>query len=183
MTDVDPAKGGTMQADSKKRVFVVTGVSSGIGRATAVAALKAGWHVLGSVRREQDGLDLASQLGRAFTPLTFDVRNQLAIDRAADRVSHMLGNRTLAGLVNNAGVGLAGPLLHQPLDEFETVIDTNLTGTLRVTRAFAPLLGADPARQGRKGRIVNMSSIAGKVAQPFAGAYVASKHALEGLSD
>jgi NAD(P)-dependent dehydrogenase (short-subunit alcohol dehydrogenase family) len=178
-----PAEGGTMQADTAQRTLVVTGVSSGIGHAIAVAAVKAGWHVFGSVRREQDGIELASQLGRCFTPLTFDVRDQLAIEKSVERVAQVLGTRMLAGLVNNAGVGLAGPLLHQPLDEFETVMDTNLLGTLRVTRAFAPLLGTDPEMRGAKGRIVNMSSIAGKVAQPFAGAYVASKHALEGLSD
>jgi NAD(P)-dependent dehydrogenase (short-subunit alcohol dehydrogenase family) len=93
----------------------------------------------------------------------------------------------LLGLVNNAGIGLAGPLLHQPIDEVRAVLNTNLLGPLLVTRAFAPLLGATPGspsdNRSRKGRIVNISSIAGKVGQPFAGAYVASKHALEGLSD
>lgn len=163
--------------------LVVTGTSSGIGRAVAARAAKNGWSVFGSVRSEQDGADLAREIDGAFTPLVFDVRDQRAIEHAAAQVADALGSRTLGGLVNNAGIGLAGPLLHQPIEEFEAVLDTNLTGTLRVTRAFAPLLGTDPKRRGAKGRVINMSSIAGKVGQPFAGAYVASKHALEGFSE
>ena len=87
------------------------------------------------------------------------------------------------GLVNNAAIGPAGPVLHQPLDEFRAVLDTNLLGTLLASRAFAPLLGADQTLSGRKGRIVNITSIAGKIGAPFAGAYVASKFAVEGLSE
>jgi NAD(P)-dependent dehydrogenase (short-subunit alcohol dehydrogenase family) len=119
--------------------------------------------------------------------LLFDVRDEAALARAAGSVRAVLDGHTLLGLVNNAGIGPAGPLLHQPVDEVRAVLDTNLLGPLLVSRAFAPLLGAKSdaasSSRGRKGRIVNISSIAGKVGQPFAGAYAASKHALEGLSD
>jgi NAD(P)-dependent dehydrogenase (short-subunit alcohol dehydrogenase family) len=74
-------------------------------------------------------------------------------------------------------------VLHQPLDEFQAVLDTNVVGALRASCAFVPLLGADQTLTGKKGRIVNITSIAGKIGQPFAGAYVASKFALEGLSE
>jgi NAD(P)-dependent dehydrogenase (short-subunit alcohol dehydrogenase family) len=172
-----------MPAEPAKPTLVVTGTSSGIGRAIAACAVRSGWHVFGSVRSEQDGADLTRDMGAAFTPLLLDVRDQRTVEDAATQVAAALGSATLGGLVNNAGIGLAGPLLQQPIEEFEAVLNTNLTGTLRITRAFAPLLGTAPERQGPRGRIINISSIAGKVGQPFAGAYVASKHALEGLSD
>jgi len=163
--------------------LVVTGVSSGIGRAVLRHAVAQGAHVFGSVRTQDDATRLQSEFGRDVTPLVFDVRDEQGSQAAAAEVRETIQRATLLGLVNNAGVGLTGPLLHQPLDQFRAVIDTNLLGTLLVTRAFAPLLGTDPSHQGRKGRVVNISSIAGKIGQPFAGAYVASKHAIEGLSD
>jgi len=94
-----------------------------------------------------------------------------------------LGGATLAGLVNNAGVALPGPLLLQPIEEFERQFQINLFGQLKVIQSFAPLLGAGETRDGAPGRIVNMSSVAGKMAMPYLGAYAASKHALEGFSE
>jgi len=90
---------------------------------------------------------------------------------------------TLTGLVNNAGVAVPGPLLHLPLEEYRRQLEVNLVAQLSVTQAFAPLLGADTKRKGQPGRIVNISSTAGKIGLPFLGAYVASKHALEGMSE
>jgi len=165
------------------RSLVITGVSTGIGHSVARLAIAHGWRVFGSVRSEADAERLMNEFGAAFTPLLFDVRDEAAVFAAAKEVRASLGSQTLNGLVNNAGVGFAGPLLHQPLDEFRTVIDTNVLGTLMASRAFAPLLGADQTLSGKKGRIVNITSIAGKIGQPFAGAYVASKFALEGLSE
>ncbi|EIM29730.1 SDR family NAD(P)-dependent oxidoreductase [Microvirga lotononidis] len=167
------------------KAVVITGVASGIGHATARLAIEQGIHVFGSVRQDGDAARLVAEFGDRLTPLRFDVRDEAALARAASTVGEALNGEHLFGLVNNAGIGLAGPVLHQPLDEFQAVMDTNLLGPLLVTRAFASLLGAGSAARarGRKGRIVNISSIAGKVGQPFAGAYVASKHALEGLSD
>jgi NAD(P)-dependent dehydrogenase (short-subunit alcohol dehydrogenase family) len=163
--------------------LLITGSSSGIGHAIAKLAVAQGWRVFGNVRKEADAEELNDEFGPSFTSLLFDVRDQPAIQAAVKAVHASLGPRTLNGLVNNAGVGLAGPILHQPLDEFRTVLDTNVLGTLLASRAFAPLLGADQSLSGQKGRIINISSIAGKIGQPFAGAYVASKFALEGLSE
>jgi NAD(P)-dependent dehydrogenase (short-subunit alcohol dehydrogenase family) len=94
-----------------------------------------------------------------------------------------LAGETLFGLVNNAGIATAGPLMHQPLDEFRRQIEINLIGQLVVTRAFLPLLGADRGLRGQPGRIVNISSVGGRIGAPFIGAYAASKHALEGMSE
>jgi NAD(P)-dependent dehydrogenase (short-subunit alcohol dehydrogenase family) len=165
------------------RSLVITGVSTGIGHATAKMVVSLNWRVFGSVRNDADATRLKEEFGVTFTPLVFDVRDEATVTRAANVVRASLGSQTLDGLVNNAGIGLAGPLLHQPLDEFRAVLETNVLGTLLVSRAFAPLLGADQALSGGKGRIVNMTSIAGKIGQPFAGAYVASKFAVEGLSE
>jgi NAD(P)-dependent dehydrogenase (short-subunit alcohol dehydrogenase family) len=106
--------------------LVITGASSGIGHATAKLAVAQGWRVFGSVRKAADADGLKDEFGPSFTPLLFDVRDQPAIEAAVNAVHASLGRRTLNGLVNNAGIGLAGPILHQPLDEFRTVLDTNV---------------------------------------------------------
>jgi NAD(P)-dependent dehydrogenase (short-subunit alcohol dehydrogenase family) len=111
------------------------------------------------------------------------MRDQAGLAAAAKVVHASLSARTMNGLVNNAGVGLSGPVLHQPVDVFQAVLDTNVVGALMASRAYVPLLGADQTLTGKKGRIVNITSIAGKIAQHFAGAYVALKFALEGLSE
>jgi NAD(P)-dependent dehydrogenase (short-subunit alcohol dehydrogenase family) len=95
----------------------------------------------------------------------------------------MLGTGTLDGLVNNAGIEVAGPLAFLATEEFRYQIEVNLLGAFIVTKAFLPLLGADPERQGQPGRIVNISSTSARIAGPFGGAYAASKFALEGFSD
>ena len=95
----------------------------------------------------------------------------------------VLGNDTLAGLVNNAGVSVPGPMLLLPTADLRRQLDVNVIGQIIVTQAFAPLLGTDKARQGPKGRIVMISSVGGRLAYPFLGAYHASKFAIEGLSD
>lgn len=162
---------------------VVTGVSSGLGRGAVAVLIRQGWRVFGSVRKASDAADLQREFGQAFTPLIFDVTDEAAIDAAVETVSAALGGRTLDGLVNNAGASIEDPLLVQSVADFRTQIEINLVGMFAVTRAFAPLLGADPARTGPKGRIVNISSVGGLFAAPFIGAYAASKHAVEGFSD
>jgi NAD(P)-dependent dehydrogenase (short-subunit alcohol dehydrogenase family) len=162
---------------------VVTGVSTGIGWGTAKVLIRNGLHVFGSVRKQADADRLTQEFGSAFTPLLFDITDEAAIQAAALLVRERLAGATLFGLVNNAGIATAGPLMHQPLEEFRYQIDVNLIGPLIVTRAFLPLLGMDRALKGQPGRIVNISSVGGKVAAPFIGAYAASKHGLEGLSE
>src|SRR5688500_13028040 len=97
---------------------VITGVSTGIGHAAAHVLARRGFHVFGSVRKAADGERLADELGAAFTPLVFDVTDEAAVQAGARTVEKVLGGATLAGLVNNAGIAVAGPLLHLPLDEF-----------------------------------------------------------------
>jgi NAD(P)-dependent dehydrogenase (short-subunit alcohol dehydrogenase family) len=163
--------------------IVVTGVSTGIGWGTAKVLMRNGMHVFGSVRKQADADRLTQEFGGAFTPLLFDITDEPAAQAAAQLVRERLAGTTLFGLVNNAGIATAGPLMHQPLDEFRHQIEVNLVGQLIVTRAFLPLLGTDRTLTGQPGRIVNVSSVGGKFAAPFLGAYAASKHALEGLSE
>lgn len=157
---------------------VVTGASTGIGRATAEILLKAGFSVFGSVRKAEDAARLKAELGPHFTPLLFDVTDQVAVAAAAAEVKAALGGATLFGLVNNAGIAVAGPLLHIRIEDFRHQLEVNLTGQLIVTQAFAPLLdGEEP------GRIVMISSVGGKNASPFTGPYHTSKFGLEGFSE
>jgi NAD(P)-dependent dehydrogenase (short-subunit alcohol dehydrogenase family) len=169
-----------MQSD---RSVVITGVSTGIGAAAARLAAQRGAHVFGSVRRPDAAAGLAADLGARFTPLIFDVRDAVAIAAAAQSVRDALGGRRLAGLVNNAGVAVPGPLATMPMADFRDQLEVNLIGPLAVTQAFLPLLGTDATLQGPPGRIVNVSSVAGKLGAPFLGAYAAAKHGLEGYSE
>jgi len=115
-------------------------------------------------------------------PLLFDVTDGPAIARASDEVREALMGATLGALVNNAGIAVAGPLLHLPVAEMEKQMDVNVTGQLRVVQAFAPLLGADRSLSGAPGRIVNISSVAGFSAAPFVVPYACSKFALEAFT-
>jgi len=162
---------------------VVTGVSTGIGWGTVKVLTKNGFHVFGSVRKGADGEKLKAEFGDAFTPLVFDVTDEAAVAAAAAQVREALQGQTLSGLVNNAGIAAPGPLLFQSIDEFRNQLEVNITGQLIVTQAFAPLLGADTDMKGTPGRIVMISSDAGKNGTPFLGAYTASKHGLEGMAE
>lgn len=162
---------------------VVTGSSTGIGWGAAKVLIGNGFRVFGSVRREADGERLKKEFGSSFVPLLFDVTDQAAANRAAEQVSDALAGEALAGLVNNAGIAVAGPLLYLKIDEFRQQLEVNVTGQVIVTQAFAPLLGADRSRKGGPGRIVMISSVGGKNANPFMGPYCASKFAIEGLSE
>lgn len=164
------------------RAVVVTGASTGIGRATVAKAVSAGAHVFAGVRKQADAEALSEGLGSAVTPLIFDVTDESAVQAAAARVGEALGDRRLLGLVNNAGMAVPGPLLHLKTADLRRQMEVNFTGVHIVTQAFLPLLGTDPARNGAPGRIVMISSVGGEVAFPFIGAYAASKHALEGYS-
>jgi NAD(P)-dependent dehydrogenase (short-subunit alcohol dehydrogenase family) len=162
---------------------VVTGASTGIGSACVKVLTAAGFHVFGSVRKQADADRLAAEFGPNFTPLFFDVTDKAAVAAAARTVEQALAGETLAGLVNYAGIAVAGPLLYLAVDDFEQQFAVNVTGQLIVTQAFAPLLGADRSRKGAPGRIVMISSVGGRNALPFAGPYAASKFAIEGFSE
>jgi len=163
---------------------VVTGASTGIGWGCVKVLTQRGFQVYGSVRKQADADRLAREFGDAFRPLIFDVTDEAAVKAGARLLADQLGGETLAGLVNNAGIAVPGPLLHLDIDAFRQQMEVNVTGQLIVTQAFAPLLGAAPgAKTKTPGRICMMSSVGGKVASPFVGPYSASKFALEGLSE
>ena len=162
---------------------VITGASTGIGWATAKLLLDRGFRVFGSVRKQADADRLKSEFGANFTPLLFDVTDEAAVLAAAREVRAALGGEALFGLVNNAGIAVAGPVLELAADEFRRQMDVNVVGPIIATQAFGPLLGSDPSLKGPRGRIVMISSVAGKNGNPLTAAYAASKHAIEGLSE
>ena len=162
---------------------VVTGASTGIGWATAKLLMDKGFRVFGSVRRQADAERLKGEFGANFIPLIFDVTDEPEVLAAAREVRAALNGEKLAGLVNNAGIAVAGPVLGLSADEFRRQMDVNVIGPVIATQAFGPLLGADPSLTGPPGRIVMISSVAGKSGNPLTSAYVASKHAIEGLSE
>lgn len=166
------------------RHVVITGASTGIGYATVRELIDHEYHVFGSVRKAADAERLQEAFGESFTPLLFDVTDAPAIQAAVEQVRTALGEEdNLVGLVNNAGVAVAGPLMHLPVAELRQQFEVNLFGLVAVTQAFLPLLGARPDTTVMPGRIINLSSVSGRIAYPFMGPYAASKHALEGLSD
>ena len=162
---------------------VITGVSTGIGYETARILAGRGFHVFGSVRRSIDADRLKAEFGDQFTPLQFDLRDAQAIRTAANLVSSSLRGQRLSALVNNASIALGGPLALQPVDEIRQQFEVNVIGTIGVTQAFIPLLGSDPSLQGNPGRIVNISSIGGRIGFPMIAAYAGTKFAIEGISE
>ncbi|HXL35517.1 MAG TPA: SDR family oxidoreductase [Gemmatimonadales bacterium] len=156
------------------RGVVVTGASTGFGAAIARHLAGRGFRVFGTVRRAEDEVALARD---GVTVVRMDVTDTASIARAREQVERALAGAPLEGLVNNAGIPAAGPLELFPLDELRRAFEVNLIGTLAVTQAFLPLLKVS------RGRIVNISSIAGRGALPFMGPYAASKFALEAISD
>ena len=166
---------------NRQRSVVVTGVSSGIGEAIAEDLLERGYRVFGSVRRPADADPLVTRWGASFVPLVFDVTDEKALPEVVAQVGSALEGRGLTALVNNAGINLSGPLMHQPLEEFRRVFEVNVFGLLAVTRAFLPLLGARAGAGHAPGRVVNIGSVSGAITVPFMGAYSASKHAVEAM--
>ena len=159
---------------AEARAVVVTGASTGIGEASARHLAQLGFDVFAGVRRDEDA-ERARE--RGLRPLRIDVTDLDSLEAARAEVADAVGERGLAGLVNNAGVAVSGPLEFVPIEELRRQLDVNLVGQVAVTQRFIALL-----RTGR-GRIVNISSIGGRVALPLAGPYAASKFALEAVSD
>jgi NAD(P)-dependent dehydrogenase (short-subunit alcohol dehydrogenase family) len=171
-----------MAQGSLDRAVVITGASTGIGRAAVAKAVREGAQVFPSVRKQADADSLKAEFGDAVTPLLFDVADGAAVRAGAEQVAQALGGRKLFGLVNNAGIAVPGPLLHLDTDELRRQFEINFFGVHNVTRAFADLLGADKQRTGNPGRIVMISSVGGQNGAPFVGPYAASKFAMEGYS-
>lgn len=168
------------------RAFLVTGASTGIGRAAVAEGVRRGARVYASVRKPADADALTKAFGALAFPLVFDVTDEAAVAGAAAEVAQRQSGRRLLGVVNNAGASVPGPLLHMSAAELRQQMEVNLIGVHNVTCAFAPLLGAEGARQldeGPPGRFVMISSVGGRRALPFIAAYAASKFALEGYSE
>ena len=140
-----------MTKGSLDRAIVVTGASTGIGRAGVSKAVREGAHVFASVRKQTDADSWAGEFGEAVTPILFDVTDEAAVRAGAAKVAQALGMRRLLGLVNNAGIAVAGPLLHLDTEDLKRQFEINFFGVHNVTRAFADLLGADAGRTGNPG--------------------------------
>jgi NAD(P)-dependent dehydrogenase (short-subunit alcohol dehydrogenase family) len=159
------------------QVAVITGTSSGIGRACALLLAREGFHVFAGVRRPEDGDKLVAEAGNRIIPLIIDVTDIASITAAVEDVTAKLQGRGLSGLVNVAGIGVSGPLEYVTTAEVCRIFHVNVFGQLAVIQAFMPLI-----RKAR-GRIVNMSSVGAHLALPFAGVLTASKGALGLMSD
>jgi len=162
---------------TSQSAVLVTGASTGIGEACALYLDKLGFWVFAGVRKERDGDALKRKASDRLAPVFIDVTDAASIASAADRVAAAVGESGLAGLVNNAGIAVIGPLEFLPISELRKQFEVNVIGQIAVTQAFLSLL-----RKG-SGRIVNMGSISGRLAAPLAGPYAASKFALEALTD
>lgn len=158
------------------RSALVTGASTGIGRATALRLDAAGWRVFAGVRKDADAKALAEAGSDRLVPLILDVTDAEQIAAAAEQIGADAGGR-LDGLVNNAGIAVPGPLETLPLDDFRRQVDVNLTAQVAVTQALLPLIR--PAR----GRVVFIASIGGRIAFPLNGAYHAAKFGIEAVGD
>src|SRR6266545_3786021 len=164
-------------AGNESGAVVVTGASTGIGRATALLLDEKGYRVFAGVRKQADAESLAEEASDRLTAITIDVTEDRSISAARDEVQDAVGEQGLAGLVNNAGVGGGGPIEFMPLDSFRDTLEVNLVGQLAVTQAFMPQV------RKAKGTIVFIASIGGRVASPFLSPYNASKFAVEAIGE
>ncbi len=165
-----------MSAAAGRGAVVVTGSSTGIGRACALGLDRAGFTVFAGVRKPADGEALGSEASQRLEPLIIDVTDAATIAAAADRVREATGGK-LAGLVNNAGITVPGPVETVPLDDFRYQLEVNVTGQVAVTQAFLGMIRA------ARGRVVFISSIGGRGGLAYLSAYNASKCAISAVGD
>jgi NAD(P)-dependent dehydrogenase (short-subunit alcohol dehydrogenase family) len=160
---------------------LITGASTGIGRATALHLAGAGWTVFAGVRKLADGEALAAAGGVRVEPIVLDVTDPAQIAAAVERVNEHGGR--LDALVNNAGIGYGGPLELLPIGDLRDQLEVNVLGPVAVTQALLPALRRARTLKGTGGRIVLVSSIGGRVAMAYTAPYAASKHAIEAIGD
>lgn len=156
----------------------ITGVSSGLGRHAACHLMQHGYQVIGTVRSMKDANDLQERFSDQFIPFVLDVTNEISVDAFASFVEKCTAENGLKALVNNAGIVIAGPLMHITTEELRHQMDVNLLSVHRITRALFPSL-----LKCSDSRIINMSSVSGLIANAFLGPYCASKFALEAYTD
>ncbi len=160
----------------QEKAVLITGASTGIGRATALGLHAEGYRVFAGVRKEEDGRALREEASDSLTPLQLDVTDSDAVTDAVARVGEETQGK-LFGLVNNAGLSLNGPLELIPVSEIRKLFEVNVVGLLAVTRSFIPLL------RKAQGRLINVSSGHGLLAIPDKSVYAASKFAVQAISD
>jgi NAD(P)-dependent dehydrogenase (short-subunit alcohol dehydrogenase family) len=161
----------------EKRSALVTGASSGIGKECALLLGSLGFQVFAGVRRAQDGAALVSAGHGRLHPVMIDVTDRSSIQAAVQSVGASIDDNASFALVNNAGITVAGPLELLPIDSLRQQLEVNVIGQVAVTQAFLPLLRA------RKGRIVIMGSVLGRISPPLVAPYAAAKFALEAITD
>jgi NAD(P)-dependent dehydrogenase (short-subunit alcohol dehydrogenase family) len=166
-----------LSSEADRGFVVVTGTSTGIGAATARHLVDKGFHVFAGVRNDGDADALRAEVPERVTPLIVDVTDEAAISAAAGVVSETVGERGLAGLVNNAGIGVPAPIEFQPMADFREQLEVNLFGPVAMIQAFMPVI------RRAQGRIVNVGSIGGMLVLPINGAYSASKFGIRAISD
>jgi NAD(P)-dependent dehydrogenase (short-subunit alcohol dehydrogenase family) len=172
----------TQTPSASGRHVLITGASTGIGRACAAHLAGLGFLVLAGTRNDADAKQLETIGG--VKAIRVDVTCADSIAAATASVQSIVGEAGLCGLVNNAGIGVFGPIEFVPIADWRRQFDVNFFGQIAVTQAMLPLLRQCVERSGRwSARIVNMSSIAGRLAQPIFGPYCASKFAMEAMSD
>ncbi len=159
------------------RSALVTGSSTGIGRATALRLDREGWRVFAGVRREEDAESLRAEGSERLVPVMLDVTDAAQVAAAAELIGEAVGEGGLDGLVNNAGIAVLSPLETVPLGDFRRQIEVNLTGQVAVTQAMLPLI------RRATGRVVFVSSIGGRMALPFGAPYHAAKFGVEAVAD
>ncbi|MHA2283894.1 MAG: SDR family oxidoreductase [Promethearchaeota archaeon] len=164
--------------EHNKGAVLITGASTGIGKACALLLDRSGYKVFAGVRKTQVGKELQAEASERLTPVILDITKAEQIAGAVEAIKEALGaNLSLAGLVNNAGIAVPGPIEYLPIDFLRQQLEVNVIGHIAVTQAFLPLI-----RKGQ-GRIVNTSSAIDRFALPFLGTYCASKFAMEVFTD
>ena len=161
-----------------KGAVLITGASSGIGKAIALLLDGSGYQIFAGVRKSSDGEQLKAESSKQLSTLILDITDSELIAQAVETIKNSLGDdQGLTGLINNAGIGVGGPLEFLPLDDLRRQLEVNVIGHIAVTQAFLPLIRKE------RGRIINIGSMAGRVALPFSGPYASSKFAIRALSD
>lgn len=164
------------EIDTNNKYVLLTGASTGIGKSIAEVLAKNSFKVFATVRKEQDS-DNLKKISPNITPVIMDVIDHESILKAKEEVEKLLGENKLYSIINNAGVAVAGTLENLPIEQIKYQFEVNLFGLIDTTQQFFSLL--DPENS----KIINMSSIGGRISNPLIGAYAASKHALEAISD
>lgn len=164
-------------AGNDSGAVVVTGASTGIGRATALLLDKKGYRVFAGVRKQADAESLSEEASDRLTPITIDVTEERSIASAKQKVERAVGDDGLVGLVNNAGIGTGGPVESMDLNDLRQALEVNLVGQVAVTQAFLPQI------REAKGTIVFIASIGGRIASPFMSPYNTSKFGVEALGE